>query len=1562
MAKVVINKSTNEIEMPTLILQNRNFDNIGSINEASDFNYKENFNSPNEASFTVYKDLETIWDDIIDHKIVYIPEYQERFEITVSVNEEDSISKSVTLTSLCEAELGQIILRDIEINTENDIERSDYDENFPTVFYRDIDNVAYYDDIWNEYPEKYKDYTDERKIRVLRQSSLLHRLLGDKCPHYKIGNVDVSLWNIQRTFSISETSVYDELVSEISKEIGCLFTFDSVNRVINVHDLYSICEECGYRGDFTDQCPECGSNNITDGYGEDTTIYIDSENIATSITLETNADSIKNCYYVTGGDDVINAAVRIVNPTGNNYIYRFSDEVKSDMPESLRLIIDSYEKTYNYIQNSKLFEVDDIEAIDKYNELVDYVNHYFNNDDETKKTYLKHICNDYHFTGYSELISAMYDVVDMYGFINDSMLPPIYIDGVGIDEAMQAIDDGFRDGYVMKNPNYTDGNDNEPEYIPNPDYQYYLPLYKPSSAIKSTVESSITKTAKLYCSASYYEISVNTLEYVQAVERTSDTEAQNGKWIGNITLTSLTEKIDFSDDYVTKTKEFTLIIPCEKLNDGLDNDDRYIMYSQQQLQHAVSDKDKLAEKQITSLKLSKKNFETQLKYYSLNELNNLHTIFEGCLNIVTYSNMDDTNHLKELYVQYYNFYKTRLDCIEKELVEREKQIDIINKIYFVNYTYNPTEIEETYYNPSIIGIFIKDVKDALNISSVLGEYYETFCAYRREDAYNNSNYISDGLTNSEIIAMAEDLLVNANREIYKASEPQYTLSSSLNNFLAMKEFQSLKNAFKVGNWIRLSINGKIYKLRLLSYGYGLGDVSSIDVEFSTVNKVWTGYSDIQAVIDSASSMATSYDAVMHQYDKSQTDSSTIKNWLSEGFNATNTKFVNNNNQEVVIDENGILLRKRIDSVEEGYEPYQSKIVSNGLYITSDNWNNIESGIGMISYIDPDNNDVVNSYGVIAKTVVGKLFLGENLKIYNNSGGLKFDDNGFIIENQTVSVSINPNDSEIMKIQKKSESVEKLFFVDEEGNLQITGSLNGGKININNKFKVDSDGNVSLPQGTGIFWVDDDGNENFGSILTKDELKVTNIIAENLKVNSANINGELTATQIASDAITGKDIKGGTIGIGGENYNRFIVDSDGNVSIKSGSINISDKFSVTSSGEITAKYGLIGGWNISDTKIFGGDESTGVAVMQMNQNKSTVFAAGGASHSSYLDCPFRVTKSGELYATKANVNGVIKSTSFTAYGTNNYITTKIGDNIEIKVTRTLSDEPGATELSPYISVESDPNFIHTGYLKVTRLKGDGIYFGYKNDNKFSTVSSLSYDERKNSLKNYVDCVNTKNSLSCEGSLFSNNYVYLNYKEKIGINPEGKDYEPSAIGGIYCPWADGQMHLILQRNASGLNTSIGWNGVGDDNVEYNSKLILMGKTVHLGNSSGETVTSDERLKNSFKPLDEFDDVFMKLEPCAFKYNSGTSGRFHFGTKAQSVRDAFINSGYTTQDFAGFVQLENDDMELFDGIEDPMGLIYSEFTMWNTHMIQKAIKLIETQQNEINELKKLINEKTV
>ena len=48
----------------------------------------------------------------------------------------------------------------------------------------------------------------------------------------------------------------------------------------------------------------------------------------------------------------------------------------------------------------------------------------------------------------------------------------------------------------------------------------------------------------------------------------------------------------------------------------------------------------------------------------------------------------------------------------------------------------------------------------------------------------------------------------------------------------------------------------------------------------------------------------------------------------------------------------------------------------------------------------------------------------------------------------------------------------------------------------------------------------------------------------------------------------------------------------------------------------------------------------VCVQAPTANNLYVFAAGGASHDSYADCPFRVTKAGKLYATDAIIHGDI----------------------------------------------------------------------------------------------------------------------------------------------------------------------------------------------------------------------------------------------------------------------------------------------------------------------------------
>ena len=234
MAKITINKQ-NKVDSPTLILRNRSLENIGKIKNYEGLSYSEKLNESNTLSFTTYKEFNGIkneyWDDIVDFKLLFIPEIHEQFQIKVSTNEADSTTKEVTCTPLSEAELSQVNLYNVAINTEDDKLRDgnvnvwdNYDVNFPTIFYRNPDRWMDYD--WSD--AKYSDttvYTDEVKKKIIRNSSLLHRVL-EKAVTYKIGYVQESLWNIFKEFTFDDTDIYSALTSSIAEEVGCLFIFD----------------------------------------------------------------------------------------------------------------------------------------------------------------------------------------------------------------------------------------------------------------------------------------------------------------------------------------------------------------------------------------------------------------------------------------------------------------------------------------------------------------------------------------------------------------------------------------------------------------------------------------------------------------------------------------------------------------------------------------------------------------------------------------------------------------------------------------------------------------------------------------------------------------------------------------------------------------------------------------------------------------------------------------------------------------------------------------------------------------------------------------------------------------------------------------------------------------------------------------------------------------------------------------------------------------------------------------------------------------------------------------
>lgn len=110
-----------------------------------------------------------------------------------------------------------------------------------------------------------------------------------------------------------------------------------------------------------------------------------------------------------------------------------------------------------------------------------------------------------------------------------------------------------------------------------------------------------------------------------------------------------------------------------------------------------------------------------------------------------------------------------------------------------------------------------------------------------------------------------------------------------------------------------------------------------------------------------------------------------------------------------------------------------------------------------------------------------------------------------------------------------------------------------------------------------------------------------------------------------------------------NDNTAISISSGLITFNAGTLVInSTNFTLDSDGTITANAGTIGGWTLKSYKLFAGDgtDVKTVCVQAPTENNLYVFAAGGTSHDSYADCPFRVTKAGKLYATDAIINGSV----------------------------------------------------------------------------------------------------------------------------------------------------------------------------------------------------------------------------------------------------------------------------------------------------------------------------------
>lgn len=1038
-----------QAELPILILEAKSGTVYGSIDGVTGLKYTRSLTSPNEIFFTVAKYLNgkpnPLWNEISDLKTVHLPEYNEKFQIKVTCQDEETETKDVVGTSLAEAELSQVLLRNFECNTDTDLELHDYQV---TKFY------------------------DEENPKL----SLLHRVF-DKVSHYKIAHVDDTLTELSYEYSANEKSIYDFLVDDVAEQMQCLFAFDSAAREIRVYDLCSTCNnlDCQeetiqkqydadgneirkpYRDDFHEECPKCHSTDITRGYGEDTTILIDRENLANSIVTETDVDSLKNCLYVEGGDENINAAFMLLNPSGGSYIYYFSPEVLAEMPVEFQNAYRDYTAKYNsYCNENKIdsaktthkymkqhteaanvlpegmyessFDANnpDSNYIQKFNTVVEHI--LALSDDTTYSQYGTYKSKTA-FTGQASLVTAYYHSTVLQTFLQTSMGPTYQMETYDKYQAL-ALLTGTNLGTVA------------------------ITGYRSETTPKATVQRAILNCAKTIVNTSLYQVEIADLEQnansgtYHVVFSITDLQEENGKisTVTNTTFRNVAEEEGYSDSSVLNTIPSYISIP---VSDDVET------YCKNKIT-AIITKSKLPTE--TSLyewdknKLSDREFEEKIKLYSIDNLSIINDVMQSCIDVLSSDIAETNNKVSQALTGYKETYLNR----QKMLASRI------------------TLLSDYIFNVKMYGLlmlaYMKEIQKELDFENFLASYpssrnlRDIFSCYRREGTYKNEHIISEGLDDKNLVTYAGYLMEFARKEAIKAGTPQITVTNSLNNLLALPEFEPILDHFEVGNWIKIRTNiddasgtDTIYNLRLLSYTVSFDDVQNIDVEFSTATNTWSGIRDVSDVIESAQSMTTSFNYVSRQVDKASSAASIVDTWVHDSLDLTNQKITSQaNDQSIVMDSHGILARK-YDELSDTYDDCQLKIFNNGLYTTHDNWKSLDAAVGKFLWKNPNNGwKEEETYGIIAKKLVGEQILGKDVRIINSSGNMRFDDNGFVITGKNVNgakniFTINPNDSQkLLKISKETTingttKTDDVFYTDDSGNLHMIGTMdiNGG---------------------------------------------------------------------------------------------------------------------------------------------------------------------------------------------------------------------------------------------------------------------------------------------------------------------------------------------------------------------------------------------------------------------------------------------------------------------------------------------------------------------------------------
>ena len=875
------------------------------------------------------------------------------------------------------------------------------------------------------------------------------------------------------------------------------------------------------------------------------------------------------------------------------------------------------------------------------------------------------------------------------------------------------------------------------------------------------------------------------------------------------------------------------------------------------------------------------------------------------------------------------------------------------------------------------------ISKRLNILSYFSDtpklFRELGCYWIEGDYTNENIAVLDDTPLEEEVDLANELLEAGRIELSKVCQPRYSFSITSSDATKQYEFREQMRELELGKIVTVEKEeGVWFYPALLEISMSLDDSDSFGMVFANSMRLddW-GYTYADLISDASSTsrkVSANWNDILSYSKERKSIVSMVKNPLDLTLRAASANAVN---QEISIDQSGILGRKKTSASSNEFEDEQVRLINNLLIFTDDNWQTAKTALGKIYYDEvQDDGSVrtVSSYGLIAETIIGSLIMGEHMKIQNPDSTVEIGKDGIVIK--------NADGNEVFAAKPDGTLVVRNYTTNEQLNTTLEGYTTTAKLESEIKLLNDS---ISLRVTSDTFTATLEGYATTEKLESEVKLLNNSI---SLRVTSDTFN-----TTLEGYATTEK------------------LESE--VKLLNNSISLrvtSDKLSETLEDYATT-------------------ESVKSAI-ELAETGINMYVTSDA-----------MTQTLEGYATTESVKSAIKlaDEGISAYVTSETLTDSLGDyakttelekyvqtseldvvkdSINAKVSETCGDQTSSFGWS----LKSGGFYVYSGGSIAMQITKDGLVvsgkivadegsiggFGIASDCIYSgltmstsvtgrvegvdTGSVLISTEAKTCGKTIGGrgtagtqwrlIIGTQFGVTGHGVIYASGAkisgaIDVQSGGKIGsltVTASGvgvgcdDDYSFSGgsfmtgtkIGADKCVFGDGGVingwtfgnygiagcYKILNTGAinygifSTAHSGVSYSRFMPDKIyvkRTTASLITTERTAtwfDVANTAGNsTSTSDARVKNSIECLpDSYERFFDMLSPKRYKYNNGTSGRYHTGYIAQEVVKSLEEAGLSTSDFAA-VMLKDPGTEA-----ECWELRRDEFVSLNTWQIQK------------------------